>query len=189
MKRCPAVDLETEFRKICLHKSHIAIEDIRILLDQYGLSTKQHHIDAVLRRCDHDADWRLGFDEFLENLGRAREEIEHERKLLEQKKKEDKILSINRNITISQKIISFIEENMTAFDELERELKRLTYHKTFKPIDAYRKMDATNKGYVDAEDIKRYFGDNDGYADHAAELIAYWSNWQEDGRLTFGEWH
>ena len=80
LKGCPAIGLESEFRKICLHKSSIAIEDIRILLDQYGLATQQHHIDAVLRRCDHDADWRLGFDEFLENLGRTREEIEYEKK-------------------------------------------------------------------------------------------------------------
>ena len=78
---------------------------------------------------------------------------------------------------------------MAIFDELEREIKRLSYHRSFKPMDAFRKLDNTNKGYVTAEDIQRYFGDNDGYSESAPELIAYWSNWQDDGRLTFEDWH
>lgn len=84
MKRAPAAGLHSEFRKICLRKNYIAIEDIRILLDQNGVVTKQHHIDSVLRRCDHDADWRIDFDEFLEMIGRTREEIEENKRLIEQ---------------------------------------------------------------------------------------------------------
>lgn len=56
-------------------------------------------------------------------------------------------------------------------------------------MDAFRKMDAASKGYLEADDIRRYFGSNDGYADHAPELIPYWSNWQDDGRLTYEDWH
>jgi hypothetical protein len=96
----------------------------------------------VLRRCDHDADWRLDFDEFLENIGRNREEIEEERRELEEQAKQDKINSINRNVDVAQKIITFILETLGDFDELERELKRMSYHKSFKPMDAFRKLDS-----------------------------------------------
>lgn len=76
------------------------------------------------------------------------------------------------------------------FDELEKELKRLKCHKSFSVIESFRKIDLKSKGYLDAEDIKRYFGSNDGYSENAEELIQYWSNWYDrDGRLTFEEWH
>lgn len=79
---------------------------------------------------------------------------------------------------------------MDDFDDLEKELKRLTHHKSFKVMDAFRKLDADDKGYVDAADIQRYFGSNDGFSENAPELIQYWSNWHDtQGRLAFEEWH
>lgn len=42
---------------------------------------------------------------------------------------------------------------MDDFDELEKELKRLSHHKSFKIMEAFRKLDADDKGYVDAADI------------------------------------
>ena len=79
---------------------------------------------------------------------------------------------------------------MEDFDELEKELKRLHCHKSFRVIDAFRILDNTSKGYIDTADIQRYFGSNEGFSDNAAELIKYWSNWSDvEGRLTFEEWH
>lgn len=91
---------------------------------------------------------------------------------------------------LAQKIIQFIEEMLEDFDCLEKELKRLKCHMSFNVMEAFRKIDERNKGFIDAEDIKRYFGSNDGFSENAEELIQYWSSWRDrEGRLTFEEWH
>lgn len=58
----------------------MAIEDVRVLLQDYGFETKKSHIDAIFRRCDWNEDWRLNFDEFLQAIGRSGEGIYIEKK-------------------------------------------------------------------------------------------------------------
>ena len=100
-KKFPALELESEFKKLCQRKTYMAIEDVRILLDQLGVPTRQYHIDAVLRRCDHDADWKISFDEFLETIGRTKFDIIDQKKLFEERKKEEKKIMINRNVDVA----------------------------------------------------------------------------------------
>ena len=43
---------------------------------------------AILRRWDHNNDMKIDFDEFLDNIGRSRDEIEIERREKEERQKE-----------------------------------------------------------------------------------------------------
>jgi len=93
-----AIGMSETFKKVSARKKVIYMEDIRILLDQNGVACKQHHIDAILRRCDHDADMKIDLDEFLESAGRSLTEIEDEKKTIEAKVEQDRISRINRSI-------------------------------------------------------------------------------------------
>ena len=46
-------------------------------LEQNGFYPRTEDLEAILRRCDHDADRHLTFEEFCENLLR-REELEYD---------------------------------------------------------------------------------------------------------------
>ena len=44
------------FNRISFYKDTITIGDLKAFLDQQQFFPKQEEIDAIMRRCDHDAD-------------------------------------------------------------------------------------------------------------------------------------
>ena len=42
------------------------IDDLILYLDSFGFLLRSEDLEAILRRCDHDADQRFNFDEFSE---------------------------------------------------------------------------------------------------------------------------
>ena len=52
---------------------------------------------------------------------------------------------------------------MENLEELEKELTKLTFLKTFNVLDAFRAIDYENKGYISPHDIHRFFGYCDYY--------------------------
>jgi Ca2+-binding EF-hand superfamily protein len=51
-------------------------------LDQQGFYAKTEDLEAILRRCDHDADRSISFEEFAEILGRDYDQLIAEREKL-----------------------------------------------------------------------------------------------------------
>lgn len=66
----PEHRFKTLFKSLANDKDHLAIEDIRIFLNEYGFATKKNHINSIFRRCDIDEDWKLDYNEFLNAIGR-----------------------------------------------------------------------------------------------------------------------
>lgn len=252
-KQFPPLELEQEFARYCFSQPNMTTDDIGRLLDFMGVQVKQHHVDAFLRRCDRDQDFKLDFEEWLATIGRSRADIDAEIKRLEDERKaeekriedekkaekkkkedeeaaelkkiEDKIQAdkakreaeiakieqeraekAQRNSSCAWTAIKFMQGHMDDLDELERELKRLTYLKTFHVLDAFRAADRDSKGYLTPQDIYHFFG-YVGYTSlyhHGQyngsvhlygyqceqELIDFWSNWHDrEGRLTFEDWN
>jgi Ca2+-binding EF-hand superfamily protein len=58
------------------------MEDLIQFLDQQGFYAKTEDLEAILRRCDHDADRAISFEEFAEILGRDYDHLIAEREKL-----------------------------------------------------------------------------------------------------------
>jgi len=46
--------------------SFISVSDLMFFLENNGFYPRTEDLEAILRRCDHDADRALSFDEFIE---------------------------------------------------------------------------------------------------------------------------
>ena len=62
--------LSVVFHILSKGKTEIKMEDLIQFLDQHGFYAKTEDLEAILRRCDHDADRSISFEEFAEILGR-----------------------------------------------------------------------------------------------------------------------
>ena len=82
-KKFPILEIEQEFARYCFCQPTMTSEDIGRLLDFMGVPVRQHHVDACMRRCDRDQDFKLDFDEWLQVIGRSRADIDNEYKRLE----------------------------------------------------------------------------------------------------------
>lgn len=58
------------FQEISRHQSDIQMADLIWYLDQWGFQPKTEDLEAILRRCDHDADRQISYEEFAEMIGR-----------------------------------------------------------------------------------------------------------------------
>lgn len=87
-----AVAAETEenlsdvFVQISRGRAEISMSDLIWFCDRYGFQPTTEDLEAILRRCDHDADRALSFEEFVELLGHDYDKVMEARK-----KREDKI--------------------------------------------------------------------------------------------------
>lgn len=68
LARATATDLNKVFRDMSRGNSDIQIQDLVWFFDQYGFQAKTEDLEAILRRCDHDADRSLSLEEFAEAL-------------------------------------------------------------------------------------------------------------------------
>ena len=66
-------------------RNTISMTDFIWFCERYEFSPTTEDLEAILRRCDHDADRALCFDEFIEALGRNIDDIMAERKEREEK--------------------------------------------------------------------------------------------------------
>jgi|LauGreDrversion2_2_1035103.scaffolds.fasta_scaffold364861_1 Ca2+-binding EF-hand superfamily protein len=70
------------FHLLSKGKTEIKMEDLIQFLDQQGFYAKTEDLEAILRRCDHDADRSISFEEFAEILGRDYDQLIAEREKL-----------------------------------------------------------------------------------------------------------
>merc|ERR1711939_463053 len=64
-----ATDLNRIFRDISRGHADIQMQDLIWFLDCNGFQPKTEDLEAILRRCDHDADRALSLEEFAEACG------------------------------------------------------------------------------------------------------------------------
>ena len=74
--------LSLVFHLLSKGKTEIKMEDLIQFLDQQGFYAKTEDLEAILRRCDHDADRAISFEEFAEILGRDYDQLIAEREKL-----------------------------------------------------------------------------------------------------------
>ena len=74
--------LSMVFHLLSKGKTEIKMEDLIQFLDQQGFYAKTEDLEAILRRCDHDADRSISFEEFAEILGRDYDQLIAEREKL-----------------------------------------------------------------------------------------------------------
>ena len=72
-------DLLTIYQSIARYGGDITVSDLINFLDQWGFRTTTEDLEAILRRCDHDATRSISFEEFAEILGRDYEKLLAER--------------------------------------------------------------------------------------------------------------
>lgn len=98
---------------------------------------------------------------------------------------------------------------MDNLDKLEKELRRLTFFKSFSVLETF-KIVSGGKGYITPKDIHDYcgYGSHHAYEHHhgdyymywysydnswyrfGREVIEFWSNWEDDEeKLAFDEWN
>lgn len=65
----PAAEINKIFRDISRGNPDIQMQDLIWFLDHNGFQPKTEDLEAMLRRCDHDADRALSLEEFSEALG------------------------------------------------------------------------------------------------------------------------
>jgi uncharacterized protein YehS (DUF1456 family) len=70
------------FHLLSKGKTEIKMEDLIQFLDQQGFYAKTEDLEAILRRCDHDADRSISFEEFAEIFGRDYDQLIAEREKL-----------------------------------------------------------------------------------------------------------
>ena len=73
------------FNQIGRGRPEIMMTDLIWFCERYGFMPSTEDLEAILRRCDHDADRCLTFEEFAEMIGRSHEELMAERKAREEK--------------------------------------------------------------------------------------------------------
>lgn len=72
-------DLLTIYQSIARYGADITVSDLINFLDQWGFRTTTEDLEAILRRCDHDATRSISYEEFAEILGRDYEKLLAER--------------------------------------------------------------------------------------------------------------
>lgn len=90
--------------------------------ERYGFSPSTEDLEAILRRCDHDADRALGFDEFADALGRDINELMNEKREREEKLLAERELALEA--LRKEKELARLEwEKKLELKKLEREKK------------------------------------------------------------------
>ena len=57
------------FAQIARGRNEINMTDVIWFCERYGFQPSTEDLEAILRRCDHDADRALSFEEFAELIG------------------------------------------------------------------------------------------------------------------------
>lgn len=74
-----ATDINRAYSEIARGRQDIAMPDLIWFLDTNGFQPKTEDLEAILRRCDHDADRMISLEEFAETLGYSFESLRQER--------------------------------------------------------------------------------------------------------------
>ena len=65
----------------------------------------------------------------------------------------------------------------------------MTYHGSFDSLTVFREIDKENKGWVNAQDLRKYFDNYQNEDYNFEELIKFWNDSEEDDRLTYNDFH
>lgn len=77
----PAGEINKIFRDISRGHADIQMQDLIWFLDANGFQPKTEDLEAMLRRCDHDADRALSLEEFAEACGHDYQALVNEREV------------------------------------------------------------------------------------------------------------
>ena len=81
-------------------------------------------------------------------------------------------------------LIGYLQDRLTELANLNQQKKVLSYHKGFNILNLYKELDEDEKGYITAQDFRRYFtNDQDLRDQNFGLLIAYWNGNNDDSRL------
>lgn len=82
-----------------------------------------------------------------------------------------------RKIDAASKLINYIGEKLQEFVGIDFQKKLLGYHSSFDSNSIFRELDQNNKGYLTAEDLQAYLGENEDFAGFNFEnLVRYMSS-------------
>ena len=74
-KNIKELDLDNLFKTISRQRPEISMTELIWFSEKYGFQFALEDLEAILRRCDHDADRCLSYPEFIELIGRDYDEI------------------------------------------------------------------------------------------------------------------
>ena len=89
-------DLFTIYQSIARYGGDITVSDLINFLDQWGFRTTTEDLEAILRRCDHDATRSISYEEFAEILGRDYEKLLAEREAYYEKVNEERAHALRK---------------------------------------------------------------------------------------------
>lgn len=69
-----------------------------------------------------------------------------------------------RKFDSSNKLISFVQERLHEFINIDYQKKLLSYHGAFNGMKLFQEMDTDNKGHLTAENFQAYFGQNEDFS-------------------------
>lgn len=127
MAELTATDINKIFRDISRGHSDIQMQDLIWFLDSNGFQPKTEDLEAILRRCDHDADRALSLEEFAEAIDYDHNALIADRDAALAQFKADrdaKIEAHKQEMEMRRKEM----EDKIELEKLERE-KRLEEHK------------------------------------------------------------
>ena len=227
------------FHEISNGQTFISMSDLIQYMETNGFYPRTEDLEAILRRCDHDADRALSYEEFCEvteleqgededqesvvhdsktnNNSPQRKEIQQEvsnaqkgkrrnsndkldsapkeniEEAMERKEAEERERQIieerQRRYEATGKLVGYLQDKITEFVNLDLQKKLLSYHGSFNASELFRDMDKDNHGYLEAVNFEEYFAEDEdliGY--NFANLIKYWSRYEED-KLTYGDFN
>lgn len=93
-----------------------------------------------------------------------------------------------RKYEAAAKTITFIQEKLHEFINIDYQKKLLSYHGSFSAMKLFQEIDSDNKGYIKAENLQTYLGENEDFAGFDfSKLIQYLNNGSDEDRLSFIE--
>ena len=166
--------------------------DIVDFLQHHDYKPKTPELEALLRRCDHDSDRAFSFEEFCEitdfvDTGEEEEEEEDPNKAVEEYRAQKREIKSRRYECIGR-LISFTQDKVTEYVNLDLQKKLLKYHATFSARALFEAIDKRKRNYILASDLQKYFSKQpelDGY--DWPKLIALWATEKGSDRLTLFE--
>ena len=116
-------NISAVFNQISAGRPEITMTDLIWFCERYGFMPNTEDLEAILRRCDHDADRCLNFEEFVELIGHDLKKVQADRDARLEKLKKERELELEKLKQEREAAQAELDKKL-EMEKLERE-KRL----------------------------------------------------------------
>lgn len=111
------------FQELSEHQDHIKLDTLIRFLESHGFYPKREDLEAILRRCNHDGNLMLNYEEFCEatsvneyNLSAEEAEAKHQSSSKKSLQREIQATPMRKSNSKEDLINQSIEETMEKYD-------------------------------------------------------------------------